>query len=237
MSESRILPNKIDQLQVTLVNYEGEGSNITALCEKIEIFEGIFQTFSTINIIITDALGFIERFPILGDEMIVVTYKTPGQNYKLRTRTYKLYKTGERVEGAQRQVNFSIHGIDEYALFQEMKNVDKSFVGKNVLEAIGDIYNDTASSGSTNGGLGGSTSAGTTGGLGDLGGVPEFMRTTSSGKALTPTEGVQGQFIQQRQTLYGRDKEQFTRDKCKSFTTYCSPGGTPMEAIKMRGKK
>ena len=101
MSESRILPNKIDQFQVTLVNYEGEGSNITGLCEKVEIFEGIFQSFSTINIIITDALGFIERFPILGDEMIIVTYKTPGERYKLRTRVFKLYKTGERVEGAR----------------------------------------------------------------------------------------------------------------------------------------
>lgn len=229
MSESRILPNKIDQFQVTLVNYEGEGSNITGLCEKVEIFEGIFQSFSTINIIITDALGFIERFPILGDEMIIVTYKTPGERYKLRTRVFKLYKTGERVEGAQRQVNFTIHGIDEYALFQEMQSIDKSFVGQNVLEAVEDIYNTTASSGSNSGGLGGSTGAGTTGGLGDLGGTASFM--SGSGRP-TPTEGVQGKFIQQRQTLYGRDKERFTRDKCRSFTTYCATGVTPMEGIK-----
>jgi len=121
MSESNILPNKIDQLQVSIINYEGESVNVTGLCEKVEIFEGIFQTFSTITLLITDAIGLIERFPILGDEMIVVTYKTPGERYKLRTRTYKLYKTGERVEAAQRQVNFTVHGIDEYALFQEMK--------------------------------------------------------------------------------------------------------------------
>lgn len=244
MSESNILPNKIDQLQVSIINYEGESVNVTGLCEKVEIFEGIFQTFSTITLLITDAIGLIERFPILGDEMIVVTYKTPGERYKLRTRTYKLYKTGERVEAAQRQVNFTVHGIDEYALFQEMQNVDKSFVGKNVLEAVEDIYNTAALSGSTSGvDVSDATSAGTTGGLGDLGGTASFMQGTDTSRAtlsgtfgkdnVTPSEGVQGRFIQQRQTLYGRDKERFTRDKCRSFTTYCSPGGTPMEAIKM----
>ena len=144
MSESNILPNKIDQLQVSIINYEGESVNVTGLCEKVEIFEGIFQTFSTITLLITDALGLIERFPILGDEMIVVTYKTPGERYKLRTRTYKLYKTGERVEAAQRQVNFTVHGIDEYALFQEMQNVDKSFVhllfDRNLLDLSDKCY-------------------------------------------------------------------------------------------------
>ena len=147
MSTDRTLPNKIDQFKVVLVNFEKEFIDVTALIDSIEIHEGIFSPFASIDFILTDALGITERFPIIGDEHIIVTYKTPGENFKIRTRAFKLYKTGERVEAAQRQYNYVLFGIDEFGLLQETKSVDKSFVGQNVIKAIDKIYYNVVTSG------------------------------------------------------------------------------------------
>ena len=236
MSRRRILPNKIDQHKVELVNFEGEKKEITGLVEKMEIFENVFNYFCTCTLAISDAIGLLERQPIVGDETIIITYKTPGEKYKLIERTFKLYKTGERVESAQKQFNYLVHGIDEFGLFNEMQSIDKSFVGKNTLEAIQDVYSSVIRTG-TVGGIAGSTAAGTTGGLGDLGGggVPDFMKSTYTDKEdvirAESGQGVTGTFIQNPKKLYGKHKNVFERRKCRSFTTYVAPGVSPMEAI------
>lgn len=57
MSTDRTLPNKIDQFKVVLVNFEKEFIDVTALIDSIEIHEGIFSPFASIDFILTDALG------------------------------------------------------------------------------------------------------------------------------------------------------------------------------------
>ena len=149
MASEKKLPNKPDQLKIVLFNFKGDDKEITPIVSQLSIHEDLFTPFSSCSFIITDALGLTERFPIIGDERIRIEYKTFGEKFKLRTRTYKLYKTGKRVESSQRQYNYIVHGIEEFAIRQEMLSVNKSFVGQKVTKAIQSIY-DNASLGNQN---------------------------------------------------------------------------------------
>ena len=228
MAKQKNTPGKIDQYDLVLFNFQGIEHNISKIIYEFSIYEDLFKNFNTCTVLIQDALGFTERMPIVGDENIVITYKTPGDRFKLRTRQFKLYKTSKRIEGAQRQVNFIAHGIEEFAIRQEMQSVDKSFVGQTVTKAIEDIYYDSVNAGSNaDKGFSGSLSAGTTGGLGNLGGTSSFM---SAGAGVKQGKKYSSGRAQQNVLpLLGKGTDKIVQSNNK--TTYVAPGVTPMEAI------
>ena len=105
----------------------------------MNIYENLFSFTTSCDIIIADAVGFTQRVPLVGDEHLIITYRSTTSDIII-TRSFKIYKVGERLEGAQRQENYIIHGISEYAIFNEMRSIDRSFRGKKTSEAIEDAF-------------------------------------------------------------------------------------------------
>jgi hypothetical protein len=91
------------------------------------------------DIVIADAVGFTQRVPLVGDEHLIISYRSNTSDIII-SRSFKLYKVGKRVEGAQRQENYIIHGISEYSIFNEMRSIDKSFSGRKTSDAIQDAF-------------------------------------------------------------------------------------------------
>tara|TARA_E500000318_G_scaffold58375_1_gene54051 strand:+ start:1720 stop:3246 length:1527 start_codon:yes stop_codon:yes gene_type:complete len=149
--ESTKNPQQIIDYKVYLRNYFGELTEVTPVVSAMNIYESIFSLTNSCDIIIADAVGFTQRLPLIGDEHIIITYRSNTSD-KIISRSFKVYKIGKRVEGAQRQENYILHGISEYAIFNEFRNIDKSFRGRKTSDAIQDaFYNGFRASGGADG--------------------------------------------------------------------------------------
>ena len=132
-------PQQIIDYQVFFRNFSGELTPITPLVSAMNIYESIFTFTTSCDIVIADAVGFTQRVPLVGDEHLIISYRSNTSDIII-SRSFKLYKVGKRVEGAQRQENFIIHGISEYSIFNEMRSIDKSFSGRKTSDAIQDAF-------------------------------------------------------------------------------------------------
>ena len=137
--ESKKNPQQILDYKVYLRNYFGELTEVTPVVSAMNIYENLFSMTNSCDIIISDAVGFTQRLPLIGDEHIIITYRSNTSD-KIISRSFKVYKIGKRVEGAQRQENYILHGISEYAIFNEFRSIDKSFKGRKTSDAIQDAF-------------------------------------------------------------------------------------------------
>ena len=137
--ESTKNPQQIIDYQVFFRNFSGEITPITPLVSAMNIYESIFTLTTSCDIVIADAVGFTQRVPLVGDEHLIISYRSNTSDIII-SRSFKLYKIGKRVEGAQRQENYIIHGISEYSIFNEMRSIDKSFSGRKTSDAVQDAF-------------------------------------------------------------------------------------------------
>lgn len=62
---------------IELINHKGEKFDLYGMWNMIEIFEDMFDAAITANVSITDGINLFERFPIIGQEKIIIKYLTP----------------------------------------------------------------------------------------------------------------------------------------------------------------
>jgi len=142
------LPNDIAGYAVKLVNYKGEGTDITEIVETFSLYEDLFSPACSLELIVVDASGLPEITPIVGEEYIVLTYRTRGfkkgkEEYPLRRRSFRIYKLSKKEEAAERQTNYVLSCIDDHLLLNEMVDLNSSYVGQNCTLAANTIFENS----------------------------------------------------------------------------------------------
>ena len=146
MSTAAIHPNEINNLTINIVNFNRKSVvNISNITGNFNIYESIFNNHCTCDLILTDAVHLLSRLPIVGEEYIVFQYRTSGQKasgeeFVLRTRSFRIYKISERSESTEGQQNYKLHGIDDHYFINEGHDINASFVGQNCIKACKDIF-------------------------------------------------------------------------------------------------
>lgn len=148
-------PNDIAGFSCRIVNYKGEAIDITDQVDTFNIYEDLTSPVSSCELLIIDALGLPERFPIVGEEYVVMTYRTRGQKkfqdrdgekhqeeYDLRVRSFRVYKLRNKVESKERQHNYVLMCVDDHLMLNEMTDLDGSFVGQNCTLAANTIFHN-----------------------------------------------------------------------------------------------
>ena len=143
-------PQQIAQYKVFIRNFAGDLTEITEMVSQMNIYESIFKRTTSAEIVVADAVGFTNRLPIVGDEHLIITYRS-ARLEKVISRSFKIYKVGERKEGAQRQENYIINAISEYAIFNEMRNIDRSFAGQKTSDAVQQAFQAFLATGGADG--------------------------------------------------------------------------------------
>lgn len=143
-------PQQIAQYKVFIRNFSGDLTEITEMVSQMNIYESIFKRTTSAEIVVADAVGFTNRLPIVGDEHLIITYRS-ARLEKVISRSFKIYKVGERKEGAQRQENYIINAISEYAIFNEMRNIDRSFAGQKTSDAVQQAFQAFLATGGADG--------------------------------------------------------------------------------------
>tara|TARA_A100000171_G_C2133495_1_gene148322 strand:- start:1071 stop:2750 length:1680 start_codon:yes stop_codon:yes gene_type:complete len=208
-------PNDIQDLEILLTKKNNfasggtEGLPITALTTTFSIYEDISTFNNSCDLLINDATGIIERFPIIGEEFLIFRYRsnyngsnylnkenlTDGKdNFDLVTRVFKVYKISKQIEKGERNTAFVLHGVENTQILNENTNVEKRTTTI-ATKAIEDIFNQNFKN-------------------------PESFQSYVPG----PT--------QKSKQIYGIGQNKINHEKCKNTISYLPPGNTAYEAIK-----
>ena len=136
------------EYKFSIVNFEEKAIDITDLVHSFNIYENLFENIISCDIIIKDAMGLIDGLPIVGDEYITLSYRTAGfktvngnqEEFPNRSRSFRIYKIGDRVESSERQQNYILHCIDDHLMLNEMIDINQSFVGQNATIACAKMW-------------------------------------------------------------------------------------------------
>ena len=125
--------------KIELISTNGFGQNITNQVVNIEIYEDLFSPFISGVIGVKETLDFINLFPLVGEEYINISIRTPSFQDKdmIIDDQFVVYKIDNRIQNNDRNVVYTLHFMSREALVDTNKKISRSYSGK-----ISDIVED-----------------------------------------------------------------------------------------------
>mgnify|MGYP003677740357 FL=1 len=123
MSDNTYKHFGIDIQQIALIAFDrSENSliDIKAMCFEIALFEDIESKSVHIQVGIEDGLGIIERMPLVGDEKIVISYRTPSFDDYVEAE-FDVHQHSVINKSKERVRQYSIYGISPEAKTNHLK--------------------------------------------------------------------------------------------------------------------
>lgn len=136
-------PGDVKITNAVIINSGGAGVNISRIIVQVNIFEDIMSPFVSGRIIISDAISLSEILPFKGEELIYITFETPGfdDEYYKRSGVYILYKMEQRVNAALKNNVYEISFMSLDAGRDMNTKISKTFRGQ-VSKTVDKILQD-----------------------------------------------------------------------------------------------
>lgn len=133
---------EINEYKIQIVNFNLEkGFDITPLVPSFSIYEDINDSFCTIELIIQDANILKEKLPIIGEEQIIITYKSRGlPKFEKVIRSFRVIKMGDHEHATEKMLVYKLRGIDDHYHINEGIDINSSFAGQNCIKAAADVF-------------------------------------------------------------------------------------------------
>ncbi len=116
--------------KANLVTPRGVYQNVTAQILSIKVFEDIFSPFITGTIVLKDSFDYHSMMPLLGEEFLELSLKTPTIPGGQLKGTFHVYKMNEKVNYGDRSVAYELNFISVESLVDTNKKLSKVFSGK-----------------------------------------------------------------------------------------------------------
>ena len=131
-------PHDIEIKNCVLLNYRKSFVDIRHMMVEFTIFHDIFANGLECEIVFIDSNGLIEMLPIVGDETVVITFKTPTFD-DYRTYTFRIYKISERTNLNVRSDAYILYGcfpvtIRGYWLEKRIINCLDYLIGRQIFK-------------------------------------------------------------------------------------------------------
>jgi hypothetical protein len=100
--------------------------NVLGQVSFINIFESVIQPMIVGDVVFTDAIGLLNNFPLIGEEIFEITFKTPTYSpvtYKLNVYMYDQFQISDN----NKSVTFTGHLISNEGLVNNTRSVSKRF--------------------------------------------------------------------------------------------------------------
>ena len=119
-----------------VVNTSGFGQDISNQISGIQVYESLFDPFITGVLIVDDTLDLINLFPLVGEEFLNLSIRTPtlerlddGTSRTITGKFY-IYKISEREYIGDKRLSYKLHFISFEALVDLNKKLSLPFNGK-----------------------------------------------------------------------------------------------------------
>lgn len=129
--------------EIELESFSGFKTSLKGIFENFIIYEDIYSNCMSGSITLIDSMNLVRHFPIIGAEMLTITYKTPfGSNapVRLKFRTYKISVYVETAQDAAQMVR--IEFISSHAIKSMQQKISKSYRSLPVSKMVENIYKE-----------------------------------------------------------------------------------------------
>jgi hypothetical protein len=118
---------KVNISEFVLINYSREYAiDIKRLCSQFNLYQDLFSSVMTFTATINDSNGLLERFPMIGEEIVGISFKNRDETKKEITKVFNVYRVSNRNSEQERKESFVIHGISYEARVDMVSSVDRS---------------------------------------------------------------------------------------------------------------
>ena len=145
--ENEVLPfagaYKIEELSISSPN-TGQTSDITDFMLEINLYENLFNSCMSGNLIVADAINLISNLPLLGNEFLTIKIRTPSLEDDPSTiikKTFQIYAIKDRIMNDDRSQYYNISFMSIEGYEDKTTVVTKSFKGT-TDEVVSKIYQE-----------------------------------------------------------------------------------------------
>jgi len=115
-----------------------ESLELSLMVAEFNMYEDMFSGFMRIEVVLSDAIGLMDKFPIVGDETLTLNYKI--RKYAQFTETFKVYKVSSRSLDKARAHSLVIHGITLPGYRNSFQYIYKPYINYKADDIIFDVY-------------------------------------------------------------------------------------------------
>ena len=114
--------------------------NLKPFMLELNLFEDIYSSTVSGEVVLSDALGLISSYLLNGTEFIQVQLQKTSQDPSVLSRNYRVYKIGKRTTSDSNNYEvYVLNFISEEFLISEQNRLSKSYPGQQIDFIINDI--------------------------------------------------------------------------------------------------
>ena len=127
--------------RITLLTSVGDGIiDLTPQLVELNLFEDIYSTTISGNLVVSDSLGFLSNFRINGTEFIQITLRKQSQDNDPIQRTFRVFKISNRSINVSNGFEvYTLNFCSEEFLFSEQYRISKGYTNTSISDIITDI--------------------------------------------------------------------------------------------------
>lgn len=130
------------EFEISLINFDQSTSmDIKQMVAEVNIYYDIFNNVIKTDLLISDAIGLIERFPIVGDEKIALKLKTAGES-KAVSFIFDLYKMSDRSVMDERHHGYVLHGMSQHGIHDTMENINTAYLDTPIGDIVSTVFDE-----------------------------------------------------------------------------------------------
>ena len=117
--------------------------NLMPFLLELNLFEDIYSSTISGEILVQDAMGLISSYMLNGTEFLQVQLQKTTQDSQFYSRNFRVYKVGKRVIGDNNDYEvFSLNFCSEEFLLSEQYRISKGFQGQQISDIITTILKE-----------------------------------------------------------------------------------------------
>ena len=118
------------------------GVNLMPFMVELNLFEDLYGSTISGEVILQDSLGLISSYGLNGTEFIQIQLQKSSTDTDFYSRNFRVYRIGERVVGDNNDYEvFSLLFCSEEFMLSEQYRISKSFKGQQISTIIATIMN------------------------------------------------------------------------------------------------
>jgi hypothetical protein len=128
--EKDIVAGDINIISITLSSEDGQKKHelSSSQCKTIDIYEGIHYPAVFCELFISDSIGLISDFPIIGEELITISFETPNNPGEPTTYVFHTREPKNKVIAEnQKTMTYTISCCSPEMFVNKQNFVDKDF--------------------------------------------------------------------------------------------------------------
>lgn len=131
------LPSSPEVAAIVITGSTGNSYDITSLAPEIHIYEDVFSNTLSAQIVIGDAVGLIERIPLVGNEKVIITMKRAAHEPYI-SLIFIVYKVANIQPMNQKMQLYTLECVSQEYMNNVLTSTSKAYSGsaENIIESI-----------------------------------------------------------------------------------------------------